>query len=124
MKNYELHYASMQQFETGEDIVLEKFGTFKSLKKHLTVKLYPEYDKKGNPKVYKGVKLVSFKEEVFVSEEIDFIIDFIEFIHHRAYNEFADDTKVFLQEYASFEDAYAVALPMKEISPLCYRKNK
>lgn len=28
--------------------------------------------------------------------------------------------KIFLQEYPSYEDAYKVALDMKEVSPLCY----
>jgi len=30
----------------------------------------------------------------------------------------------FLQEYASFEDAYAVALSMREPNPLCYEKEE
>jgi len=29
---------------------------------------------------------------------------------------------VFLQEYESFEDAYKVALDLKEVNPICYNK--
>ena len=33
------------------------------------------------------------------------------------------DCTLFLQEYASFEDAYKVALDMRELNYLCYDKN-
>ena len=32
------------------------------------------------------------------------------------------DTEIFLQEYESFEDAYKVALDMRECNPLCYNQ--
>jgi len=30
---------------------------------------------------------------------------------------------IYLQEYDSYEDAYAVALSIKEVSELCYKKD-
>jgi hypothetical protein len=34
-----------------------------------------------------------------------------------------EDCEVFFQEYESFEDAYKVALSMRELNPLCYNSD-
>lgn len=50
--------------------------------------------------------------EIIITESIDFLISVINII------ELSKD--IFLQEYQSYEDAYATALDMKEINPKCW----
>lgn len=58
--------------------------------------------------------------EVFVTSKIYFIADLFSQSHFFGF----DLIPVFyLQEYASYEEAYKVALDMKETSPLCYPKD-
>ena len=71
------------------------------------------------------IYLLSFYDDMFndmdltfVSEYPDFILDIITNTHSSFNITEAGD--IFLQEYGSFEEAYAVALSMKETHPLCY----
>ena len=58
--------------------------------------------------------------EVFVSEQLSLIYEIIsnEEIAFYICNDF------YLQEYESFEDAYSVALSMREGNPLCYNNTE
>lgn len=58
--------------------------------------------------------------EVIVTEDIAQIIFFMQ-INLNELNEL-EMTDYYLQEYESYEEAYKVALSMKEVSPLCYNK--
>ena len=55
------------------------------------------------------------KGEIIITEDIHFIA---ECIVHR--NLPLDNFKFFLQRYNTYEDAYAVALMMREENPRCY----
>jgi hypothetical protein len=65
------------------------------------------------------VYLIVCSEEIFVSDCNKAISDFAE---KMLYCSNADDVDrcVYLQEYESYEEAYKVALDMKEPNPLCY----
>lgn len=74
------------------------------------------------------VYLVSVDDEEFVCDHILKVIAFISInfqngekrnIENTNHN---DTINVFVQEYASFEDAYDVALDMNEEHKLCYEK--
>lgn len=57
--------------------------------------------------------------EIYVTEKIGLVADLITQAHYFGY----DMIPAFhLQEYDSYEEAYKVALNMKELSPLCYSK--
>lgn len=64
------------------------------------------------------VWLVSFKDEVYVTDSILNLHVFTEMIN--AFDLDMEEVDVFIQEYSSFEAAYEVALMMQEIKPLCY----
>lgn len=62
------------------------------------------------------------EDEEFENELTEIIITenivLIEFVVNRVLD--YSDCEVYLQEYGSYEDAYAVALDMREGNPLCY----
>jgi hypothetical protein len=58
-----------------------------------------------------------FNNEVLISHDYIIIVDQMEDIATDAI-----EPQLFWQEYESYEDAYSVALTMKEIHPLCYNK--
>lgn len=59
-------------------------------------------------------------EEVFVTSKIYFIADLFTQVDFFGFDLIP---AFYLQEYASYEEAYKVALDMKETSPLCYPKD-
>ena len=82
---------------------------------------------------YDVVRLVSVFDRVFVCEDIADVLNFIDTMVYKKYplldlqsklNAIRESEEeiinIFLQEYASYEEAYKVALDMAEISPLCY----
>ena len=85
--------------------VLEKISTSNRAKVFL-LSFYDEFNK---------------KDLTFVSEHSDFIVDILRNTHLSFDASFATD--IFVQEYESYEEAYTVALSMKESSPLCYTDN-
>ena len=66
------------------------------------------------------VWLVSFKEEVFVTDSVLNLHVFIETVHAMDVDE--SEVDIFIQEYRSFESGYEVALQMQEVKQLCYNK--
>lgn len=101
----ELHYAPIDL--GGKDIPLYKFETFKELIDFVEVKTF------GRRGEY--VLLVG-------SNELDQIIidESGVWIRQNILPLFSACKVLFIQEYRSYEEAYKVALMMKEISPLCY----
>jgi hypothetical protein len=65
-------------------------------------------------------KATDFSDEVIVTEDIFHIESFIKTNRDELIG--LEMTDFFLQEYPSYEEAYKVALMMKETSPLCYNK--
>lgn len=120
--NYKLHYAPLDL--QGKDIELYDFKT--SLETNAFILSEP------NPK-QPTVYLIAIDEMVFVSEYISFISIIFEafakqispIVIKNGICEIAEDltdkeVNIFLQEYSSYEEAYKVALDMKEESKLCY----
>jgi hypothetical protein len=74
------------------------------------------------------VILINIDNEILITDNMhsDPIIEnFIEFM---CYNDYMDEDaipymNIYLQEYYSYEEAYEVALSMKEENPLCYKTN-
>jgi hypothetical protein len=119
--NYKVHYAPLDL--QGKDIEVYEFK--KSLEATAFILSEP------NPK-QPTVYLIAIDEMVFVSEYISFIsIVFQSFVKESTIHIKKDsiwqidetvetEFNIFLQEYASYEEAYKAALEMKEESPLCY----
>jgi hypothetical protein len=64
------------------------------------------------------VFLLAFEDDDRHSEI--FVFDkYSRFLEHKCFSVY---NKVFLQEYSSYEEAYKVALDMREPNPLCYNK--
>lgn len=59
-------------------------------------------------------------DEILITENIEQIIKCITFDFWDL--SFDKDSVFYLQEYQSYEDAYAVALYMKETNPKCYNQ--
>lgn len=106
MKNFKLHYASL---DLQGDIPCFEF------KKHS--QMVDFIDEKCINRNGQVVWLLAknCSTDIFISENHHSIQDY--FTNKNLWN-VPDD--YFLQEYPSFEDAYSVALDMAEISPLCY----
>ena len=73
------------------------------------------------------VWLFCLENEIFISESFDTFFTFIgEYIGAENESEldleYADITEYYLQEYQSYEDAYAVALEMREGNKLQFNK--
>ena len=67
------------------------------------------------------VWLVSIENEIFISDNHAMVQNLFDTHYNAAYPYF-ENSKIYIQEYQSFEDAYSVALNMRETSPLCYNK--
>ncbi len=102
-----VHYAGL---ELTADIPELVFNTKKSFINWLTDMLYSKKD---------VVYLVCIQDDIFVSENKQMICNLFENPLTAVYP-YYEDTPIFIQEYSSYEDAYDVALDMKEESPLCY----
>lgn len=102
--NYTLHYAPLSM--NGD--VIEKNGLNKTQLKNLI----------GHLTIGKNDTVFLLAFEDIDGESIILVFDrwkpFLEHTHFLCYS------NVFLQEYSSYEEAYKVALEMKEESPLCY----
>lgn len=101
-----LHYAAL---DNHEDIPCVELPD--------TDKLRQYFENNIEPDKRERVYLLAQDKEVIVTENIKLIRFNIYFLLPLLERE----GDIHLQEYASYEDAYAVALSMKEISPLCYR---
>ena len=129
--NYRLHFASLElEGDIPCHILKDKI--------ELNWFLLAERQK------YDCVYLVSLFGEIFVTDNVLCVMNFIEKFTFKPENlnpmnlpqEFMDevneliknysppDIDLFVQEYESFEDAYKVALDMQEIKPLCYSRNR
>jgi hypothetical protein len=110
---YELHYAKL---DLQGEIPCYEFQRFQDLINWIFDK-YDEFTK------YNMVFLMAAEgenfDEVLIGEDIGIIVEQMEVI-----SEYLDQYKYFLQEYSSYEEAYKVALSMKETSALCYEPNE
>jgi hypothetical protein len=118
MKKIKLHYAKIDLGE--QDIPVIEFENVKSLTMWAATKFAPIIPLETKSEI---VYLVTFEDKwrnmdhVFVTEYGGCISNFI-----HSFSQFAEISDIHIQEYESYEEAYKVALMMKEISPMCYTK--
>jgi len=122
--NYKLHYAPLDL--QGKDIEVHEFETKLDLSLFVRSKVLPA--KLHSDKVF----LAAFPDGEIIVSENEFFIDelfesestslnkFITGIEQKDSQTIYFDQDFYLQEYASYEEAYKSALEMKEESPLCY----
>jgi hypothetical protein len=113
MSKFELHYASIDLDTEKENIQVLEFKTNRQ-RFEFVKKIVQKND-------FKLVTLIAFDDEidqsVFVSDDW---ITFDYFLNASDINIESFAEVMHLQEYKSYEEAYKVALEMKEASPLCY----
>jgi hypothetical protein len=109
-----LHYGALP---LGSEIEQIEFDTARELSSYL-------FDKADKSK--KLVYIITFNMgddcsscPIFIEEDATALLSLM-FVHGDFYEEFVDT--FFLQEYESYEDAYKVAMDMREPNPLCYDK--
>jgi hypothetical protein len=130
MTKYELHYADIN-LGLEADVPCYKYETFNELigacrcriKQTLETVYLLTYEIDYQDKINPNPKFP--ETEVFVTSSPSALNLHLDNIKNKLwYHKNIAINKIFLQEYESYEDAYQVAIMMKEISPLCYRKNK
>jgi len=105
---FKLHYASL---DLQGDIPSVEFESKYEMLDYVS-KVY-----KNNWLTYLNVVcLVSISDHLIVVNSMSRILNFI----NDELNHIDFGTDVFLQEYSSYEEAFKVALDMKEENPLCY----
>jgi len=106
----ELHYAKIDF--TGDDIPVIMFDS----SMHLCEWIFSK--SKESKYVFLGGIESEKMDEVIITSDLQQYI----FILDKLINDYCQglDVKIFHQEYESFEEAYKVALDMKEPDELCY----
>ena len=125
--NYKLHYAPLDL--NGQDIQELSFDSAKEISLFISSIILPA--KLHSDRVY----VCTFpQDEIIVSENPFFILSLFEnnsfYLHNYATSivdnngeiSIALPNEYFLQEYETYEEAYKVALDMREPNPLCYNK--
>jgi len=106
--SYKLHYAELQL--QGDISCIEFESKYKML--DYITDIY-----KNNWVTYLDkVCLVAISDHLIVVNSLGRILKFV----NDELNHIDFDAEVFLQEYGSYEEAFKVALDMKEDNPLCY----
>ena len=111
---YRLHYARLEDFGTGKDIPVYEFK-----KPYEMSRFIDNVTIKAMNRVFLLTKSPCEENEIFISEcpiEIQSFVNRKN--HHNGFHGVKGNYH--LQEYCSFESAYAVAADMKEGNPLCY----
>jgi hypothetical protein len=113
-----LHYASIDQWMSETDIEKLKFKTSKALQRWITLNIACE-------RPYGIVYLLTTNSDenesntdIFIFEKSYKVVSLFKNIE--AHLNSLHQKDVFLQEYKTYEDAYAVALDMREGNELCY----
>ena len=122
MKKYILHYAPVN---LNGDIPESSYSNFQSLVTQIDATILNRKFKK--PLVYllaMEIEGENYEQkangEILVTKYPDMVGRFLTLLHNYAIGKSNLTINFFLQEYTSFEDAYKVALDMRENSPLCY----
>ena len=116
-KIYKLHYTPVGIDLSKEDIRVIEFSEIEEMVKYIYDVIYNDYW----PKNYKPVILCACKNEIYVTENILFLTDFIANIYE--YEDGVNDYDIYLYDFESYEEAYKCALSMKEeVTDKCYKK--
>ena len=126
MVNYKLHYADLEQNEIGSDIPCFEFSKLESLIDFVYSKTLKNTIGENENSESDRVYLISIQEEendddiseIFVTHDCGMPALFIK--NCSSCLGFKHEGIIFIQEYKSYEEAYSVALSMKEVSRLCY----
>jgi hypothetical protein len=70
-------------------------------------------------KAEKMVYLIAIQDDVFVTQNCQLVQELFDGNLNSVYP-FFEGEDIFIQEYSSYEEAYKIALNIKEVSPLCY----
>jgi hypothetical protein len=108
--SYKVYYA---QLHLQGDVPCLEFASIEEIRSFITGIIYPL--KMASEKVY----VVLIQGEVIVTDNVLLIEELFDGNLTSAYP-FYEGEDIFIQEYQSYEEAYKIALMMKEFSPLCY----
>ena len=107
---YKIHYANLN---LQGDIPCLEFTSIEEVRSFIISIVYPL--KMVNERVY----VIAIEDEVIVTEDVLLVQRLFDDNFDSVYPLHECDV-IFIQEYLSYEEAYKVALDMKETSPLCY----
>ena len=117
-----LHYGKGKDLKNENDILNIKFKTTKALIKFFKNVVLENDDKET---IYVLTNCSNNFEDsytdVFIFENVYRLTTLFKVIE--AVVNGLDEKNVFLQEYSNYEDAYKVALSMRETNKLCYDKD-
>lgn len=113
-----LHYAPLIE---SVNIKYYEFKTFYDLLKFVKKNVL------SNEIIVDKVVLINIDNEILVTDNFNCDCNIEGFIFSMSYDDEIDEDvvpfiNVYLQEYYSYEEAYKVALLMKEDNPMCYKK--
>ncbi len=112
MKTKKVHYAKLN---LQGDIPCYEFQGIEDLRTFVNGII----DQHSGFKAENMVYLIAIQDDVFVTENLQLVQELFDGNLNSAYP-FYEGEDIFIQEYQSYQEAYKVALDMKEDSPLCY----
>ena len=107
-----LTYAQLEQSYENFNIPEMNFEDINSIIDFLND--VQDYDQKDTVYVFGTCLNNEINEELFIHHKLNTFVDYL-----KQY-EFKSKERFFLHEYDSYEEAYKVALDMRESNPLCY----
>ena len=122
-----LHYEALndrnqdlnQFVKLDHDSFLEWLHELSKRDDKKTVYLFaPEFDLNTKGQSKKRLSEANHSKEIFIEDSVNRIFNIVNHTKQGAQDKL--DFNFFLQEYDSFEEAYKVALNMREPNPLCY----
>ena len=112
MTRNKLHYAKL---ETQGDIPCYELIGMKQVRNFVAQIL----DQHPTGTAENMVYLVAIQDDVFVTQNCQFITELFDCKLNSVYP-FFENENIFIQEYSSYEEAYRVALDIKEEINICY----
>jgi hypothetical protein len=111
----EILKLNVAKISNMDNIEYYEFNSVEEMMDFVNSSIYPETEAVNNT-----VFLVTTGDEVFVTECIFYAVDHLEWLYYN-YPTMDEDQSYSIHEYPSFEEAYAVALSIKEgETKLCY----
>lgn len=110
-----LHYAPLI---LTKDIQYYEFETLEDVKKFILENVC------STKIIVDKVVLINIDDEIFITDNFTWdypLQNFVEFLCDMY--DAMPFINIYLQEYYSYEEAYEVALTMKEENPMCYKRN-
>lgn len=121
MNKFKLNYGSKLQVALDMDIEIFRYKSIFDICDKVAEILYNSDKKTIFLFTYDYISL--YNNHIIITANINPILDFVKNMKETKQVPAMDDNNFFLQEYKSWEDAYSVALMMREGSPICYRQD-